>query len=528
MISRGLGAYCSDRESMTAPHVQLPAAKRSSYQFPVYRWIGWLAVAGFAVGLTVMFFIAGMFGVPAPLGWAFLVILFTFGALLLDRPKMLLGLMMFYFMLMPSNRLFGLIGLPMPGFVDELFFLPFIAVITMNWIQRRQLAEATFFPAAFCLVAAVSWYVNGKGYPFTAVQVTLVMLKSYILWYYCRLTCTFENDKQMGRWLWIVLGYAILQFPYNVLWHRQPWPRYHPDISGGVFGPEGHGGAHLVGYLSVFGLFMLAGWWISVGRRATKGVKFGGLLAALLIGYNLVFMTDTKHALIFTPFAFLPFLLHPKVSIRLRLGLMSAGIVFLLATVAYFLMFAGRFDLRRHWLQMKESPKGEMFYAVSMDFAYLVPYPLFGAGPGRFCSDQAVANMAPLARRYVIPYRDEAERSRKVYGWATRTGNSQLAWPQSDFFTLVGEFGWLGAGAYLWFWLWATWRLLGKAKETPGNTLLLGMYMSLACCLVFMLFVMMFIKVVTIPVLAFPIWMLVGRTWDMKPAPREAPGQLGE
>ena len=116
------------------PLSQLPASKRSSYQFPVYRWIGWLTVAGYAAGLTVMFFISGMFGIPAPLGWAFLVIMFVIGAMLLDRPKLLLGTMMFYFLLMPSNRLLGLLGLPLPTFIDELFFLPFIAVSVMSWI----------------------------------------------------------------------------------------------------------------------------------------------------------------------------------------------------------------------------------------------------------------------------------------------------------------------------------------------------------------------------------------------------------
>ena len=197
---------------------KLPASKRSSYQFPVYRWIGWLTVAGYAVGLTAMFFVAGLFGIPAPLGWAFLVILFVLGALLLDHPKLLLAVMMFYFMLMPSNRLFGLIGLPLPTFLDELFFLPFIAVIVMNWIQRRQLKEATVFPIAFCLLAALSWYVNGKGYPFTAVQVTLVMLKPYILWYYCRLTCTFENEQHALRWMWLIILYAASQYLYNIIW----------------------------------------------------------------------------------------------------------------------------------------------------------------------------------------------------------------------------------------------------------------------------------------------------------------------
>ena len=95
----------------TAPS-NFPTSQRTTYQFPVYRWIGWLTVAGFALGLTAMFFIAGMFGVPAPLGWAFLVIVFAAGALLLDRPNLLLTLMIFYFLLMPSNRLLGLVGLP--------------------------------------------------------------------------------------------------------------------------------------------------------------------------------------------------------------------------------------------------------------------------------------------------------------------------------------------------------------------------------------------------------------------------------
>ena len=43
---------------MTPP---LPSRHLSNYQFPVYRWMGWLAVAGFAIGLTMMFFISGMF-----------------------------------------------------------------------------------------------------------------------------------------------------------------------------------------------------------------------------------------------------------------------------------------------------------------------------------------------------------------------------------------------------------------------------------------------------------------------------------
>lgn len=496
---------------------QMPPSQRTSYQFPMYRWIGWLAVGGFAIGLTVMFFIAGMFGIPAPLGWAFLVIIFTVGTMLLERPRLLLGLMMFYFMLMPSDRLFGLVGLPLPGFLDELFFLPFIAVIVMNWIQRRELKEVTIFPVLFCFIAAISWYVNGKEYPFTAVQVTLVILKPYILWYYCRLTCTFRNEKEFSHWLWIIVGYAAMQYGYNILWQQGFWPKYHPDISGGVFGPDGAGGAHLVGYLSVFALFLLAGWWVSRGRHASKRRKFFVVLLALVIGYDLVFMTDTKHGLLFAPLAFIPFLSHPAVPFRLRLGMLVGGIAFVVASSFYFILFAGRLDLTQNWQQMKQSPKGEIFIATTVDFGHLVPYPLLGAGPGRFCSDQAVQNMAPLARQYVIPYRDEANRHRLTYGGSgTRTGGSQLAWPQSDFFTLMGEFGWLGAATYFGFLGWVIFKLLAKAQVARPSPLLAGTYMALACCLIFLSFVILFVKAVTIPVLSFPLWMMIGRAWDMK------------
>ena len=179
----------------------LPASQRTAYQFPVYRWIGWLAVAGFAIGLTMMYFVAGMFGWPAPLLWASLVTLFTFGALLMDRPRLLLLAMMFYFLLVPGNRLLGFLPVPLLGSMNKFFFLPFIAVIAMNWIQRRQLKEATLFPAAFLLLTMMSWYVNGKPSIFATMQLILILLRLYILWYYCRLTCTFENERQVLRWV---------------------------------------------------------------------------------------------------------------------------------------------------------------------------------------------------------------------------------------------------------------------------------------------------------------------------------------
>lgn len=499
-----------------APH-QLLSGRRTGYQFPVYRWIGWLAVAGFAVGLTVMFFLSGMFGIPPPLGWAALVILFTLGALLLDRPRLLLIVMVFYFALMPMNRVLGLVGIPLPDFLDELFFLPPLAVIAMNWIQRRQVKQATMFPLAFCLLAGVSWFVNGKPSLFTAVQVSLIVLKPYILWYYCRLTCTFEDVRQLSRWIWAYIIYAAAQFFYNVLWQGGPWVRTHPDSSGGVFGPERvYGGAHLVGYISVFALFLLAGWWATRGRKANSRHRFWAVICALIIGYDLVFMTDTKHALILVPFAFLPFLFHPGFSARLRAGLLASGIVFVLASVFYFNMAVGQLGMYRQLRTLKNSPKGEILYAVTVDFPHLVPFPLFGAGPGRFTSPQAADARTPLARRYIIPYKDQQRRLAYFGRGGDVAQSSIVGIVDTDFFKLMGDFGWMGTALYYVFLFWIAVKLFGKSLEWPPGHLISGLFLGLNCCVIFLVFVTFLVGITTIPVVSFPLWIFIGRMWDIR------------
>ena len=494
----------------------LPASQRTNYQFPVYRWIGWLSVASFAVGLTMMFFISGMFGWPAPILWASIVILFSFGALLIDRPKLLLLIMMFYFLLMPGNRLLGLLPVPLLGSMNKFFFLPFIAVIVMNWIQRRRLNEATLFPLVFLVLTGLSWYVNGKHSIFTVVQLTLILLRLYILWYYCRLTCTFENDRQVMRWVWGYVAYAVVQFFYNMLWQRGPWPRYHPDTSGGVFGPTGIGGAHWVGYLSIFALLLIAGWWIGDAARASSRKRWFVALCGLIIGYNLIFMTDTKHALVLFPFVFFPFLLHPRFPVRIRVGLIAGAVVFALAAFAYFQMVIGNRDLRRYWDSLRDSPKGDMFYAVTIDFSHLVPYPLLGAGPGQFASEAAVENRAPLARRYIIPYLDDNRRRGYFGQGGSVVSASVIGTPTADFFLLTGEFGWFGVVIYFAFWVWIILRLFQKSLHRSIPGIRSGIYLALACCLIFQAILMIFTSILNVPVLMYPFWMLIGRMWDMK------------
>ena len=507
---------------------RLPESQRSTYQFPVYRWINWLVVAGYGVGLAIMFFLGSLVGLPAAIVWPFFVFVFCAGVALLGRPKALLNCMMFYFFLMPNNRLFGLIPIPLPGFVDELFFLPIVAVIIMNLVQpvrAAQIKGGLWFAPLFLLVAAISWYVNGKPSPFTTLRATLIMLKPFLLWYYCRLTCPFESEKEIRFWIRALAVYASVQFFYNCLWQGAPWPRFHPDHSGGMFGS---GQAHLSGYISTYGIFAYMGWRFSMGRAASFREKaFWGILVAIT-AYDLIFMTDTKHGLVMIPFAILPFLLHPKVPNRVRQGMWAMAAVLVLFSAFYIqTFFHGGFDriissVRKQMIV--NSPKAESYKAVTLDFHNLVPYPLFGAGPGRFGSEISVDNQTPLARRYILPMMNERRRWHMTAGQTSFSGDTQLRWPQSDLLTLLGEYGWLGATLFYSFMGWVVFQLYRKSFLADTTHLYFGATLSSCSCLIFLAMLMAIITPVTWPVISHAMWAFAGRLWEYEP-PREVDPQ---
>ena len=505
-----------DERPAARPH-RVAHRRDLTYQFPVYRWLAWLVVAGYAIGLGFMYLLAGMFGLPAPLTWAFLVVLFFAGIALLERPKALLICMMFFFLLMPSNRILGLVGVPLPGFLDELFFVPFVAVIVMSWIQRSSMPKGMWFAMSFCLLAGLSWYANGKPSPTTTVQVTLIMLKFFILWYFCRLVAPFRSLKDFWTWGEFYIHYAAVQFLYNCLWQGGPWVRHHWDNSGGVFGPEGSGAAHLVGYISIIALFLLAAWWVGEGRKASAPKRWWMALMGLVIAYDLIFMTDTKHALAMAPVAFFPVLFHRSIALKTRLALLTVGGAFVVVAVFYIATFTNSANLHRFATVMADSPKGEAYLAVTKDFRFLVPYPVLGAGPGRFFSSQAVDAMAPLARRYVIPYYDEIQRSQSLHVSGSRTGGSLLAYPAADILTLTGEFGWCGMGLYASFLVFIWVGLWRKANRWTGHFGGSFVFLSLGASVVFLFETMFFYTTSTIPSIVFPLWMLIGRVWDLEP-----------
>lgn len=509
---------------------RLPESQRSTYQFPVYKWLNWLVVAGYGVGMAAMFFLSTLVGWPAAIIWPFFVIVFCSGVALLGRPRILLNCMLFYFLLMPGNRLCGLIPIPLPGFLDELFFLPIVAVIVMNLVQPARAAHVKgglWFAPLFMLVAAISWYVNGKPSPFMTLRVTLIMLKPFLLWYYCRLVAPFRNEREIRFWLLFLVVYAAVQFFYNCVWQRAPWPRIHPDYSGGMLGMQS---AHLIGYLSIYAIFAYIAWRFTIGQTESRWARgWYGLLLAIT-AYDLIFMTDTKHGLVMIPIAALPFLIHPKLPLRVRQAMwIFLGILVVVSTFYIQMFFHGGINrivssVRKQMLV--NSPKAEVYKAVTVDFHNLVPFPLFGAGPGRFGSQVSLDAQTPLARRYILPIMNERRRYFMTGGKADYGGGTQLRWPQSDLLTLMGEFGWLGAGLYYTFLGWVIVNLYRKSFAAKTQDLHFGATLAACSSIIFLSMLMTIITPLTWPMVSFVLWAFAGRLWEYGESPPPTPDAL--
>jgi hypothetical protein len=487
---------------------------------PAHRLVAWLVTGGFAVGLLAMFFVAAPFGIPPPIAWAFLVFILSTGALLLNKPRALLNVMMFYFLFMPGNRIFGIVPVPLPGFVDELFFIPFLAVIVMYTIQGKVVRGGLWFPVSAIAIGLLSFYVNGKNSPFTTIRVILINLKFFIIFYFCRLTCTFRNFEDLEKWLKLYVFYGFIQYFYNVWHYRTPFVLHGNDIGTGIFFGQG---AHATGYVCIFALFCLAGLWLA--KQQTPDFPFWQKAVAFLIGinvfYDLTFMTDTKHGLLLMMPAAAPFLLHPIIQKRTRLAVMSIGVVAVLAIAFYFSLSGTGSQYNLHSVRdvihsVERRPKGVIAHALLYDMDYRLPFPLLGAGPGRFTSGQAIDAHAPLAMHYIQPFLDESRRASYFHASGVTAAASILGTPQSTLFAWWGEFGLPMTFVFYAFSIWiysVFWNRTRRDGEWDGKTR--GAALGVLGMLGFQMLLTFIGPVYTSYYLSFFLWMLLGRMMDM-------------
>lgn len=454
-----------------------------------------------------------MLGFPAAFFWPSLVILFLVGVMFLQMPKLYLLLMfLFYgfFAAFASSQGVRVIPvrIPLERVLDEIFLVVPLAVIVMRFVQKTSPREETRLGLFFPLLAALSWYVNNVP-TLNALRVTLAYMKFYILWYFVRCIGPW-SEKERRRLFRLFVFFALVQVVVNMaMWQRGIWARMHPDCSVGTIGS-----AHFVGYVSAFALFMVGAWILfpSEGRRPL--VTLAGAAVLLLIGYNLVFLTDTKHGLFIAPFAGLPLVVHPRLAWRKKLALITGAVVFCLASWIYFRLaqvYVVHSGVRTVWQQVRRAGKGAILRVIFTVFPRELPFFPLGAGPGNFCSSVGLFSLRPLAVKYVLPHTPWA------YGGGQVISTSFLGGPFSGFNTLVGEFGVPGAALYYLFWAHVLRHLWRRARDPAASSFDAGQRTALVCSILFFVAVNFLFEVFIIHIFTICLAVLVGAHWDEPP-----------
>jgi hypothetical protein len=467
---------------------------------------GLIAVVGFAVGLLATFMIGGLFGIPPSTLWPLLVILLLLWIFCLEHPKLYLGLVGVYYLTAANGNLFGKVHLPIPmaSQIDELVLAVPFAILTMKAIERRLPGRATIFPLVFVVLAALSFKVNGV--PKTlAFKATLTHLKFFIYWYFARSIGPW-NNRERRAWAYAVIAMACLQFCMNLVWQRGPIP-IHGDLGTGTLG-----GAHLVGYFSAFGLFFAAALFFFHEKPLKIRHVFLLILFVVIMIYNIIFLTDTKHMALFLPLAALPFFLSPRVRLSARLALAAAGLLFAWLGYLYVREYEVRLSLQDLVFSYKYSGRAYLFNAVLHWMGREVPFPLLGAGPGNFCSWHAVFAFRPLAEKHVIPFVIDAIRS-----GGRVTEASVVGTPVTSLHTLLGEYGPISALFYYGFWFYGMrWLWKGHlAREQSGFAR--GAQLAVVASMLLTVLLSYLLEIFELAIITMPIWTMAAVFWEPMP-----------
>ncbi len=472
----------------------------------------WLALGGFVLGLILFYQVAGMFGLPAHLVWPFITIAFVVMVFFLRRPKLFLFVLMFYSGFFFNGNFLGRIPLPLPGIrvLDDFLLVIPIAMIIMKATTRDLPRGATVFPFVYLFLSVLSWRINHVP-TMNFIRATLAFSKFYIVWYFVRSLGPW-SEKEIKRWLVFFLGFAVIQCLANFGWQQHVILRYHPDYSIGTLG-----GAHHVGYLSCMVLFMMLGYLMSLlwEQRLTGRRLFWLGVVSILILYNLVFLTDTKHVLFLAPLAVVPFFLLKQKNTKMRWAIVLSVLIFGLFSWVYLTFIyagSGIFSMDLYLYSFKVSGKRAMINVLAYDLPRQLPVPVLGAGPGNFNSAVGLMSLRPLAVRYLLQHIMASLRP----GVGSVEG-SVIGSPITDVFTLLGEYGVLNTMAYLGFWVFAIWTLWRKAKQPNISPLYCGQMLAACSCLLLLLQLMFLVDVVQYMPLMFPAWAMAGMVWDYKP-----------
>lgn len=470
--------------------------------------IGFLAIAGFLVGLVATFWVAGLFGFPAPLFWAAIVTAFILGVFLLQKPKVFLVFAFVYYYTFLNGMLFGTIRVPIPfaRLLDEFILAVPLAYLVMRSINRSLPRQATWFPFFYLVIALVSYKANDVP-TLNWVRAVLSLSKFYIYWYFARALGPWSLAEKK-RWFWGVFLFALAQFVMNVIWQRNIVVTIHPDYSVGTMG-----NAHLVGYVSAGAIFYTLAWFLTAGKTASRASRWGVLCGVVLISYNFIFLTDTKHALVTLPIVGLPFLLHRGIPMRYRMAVVLAAMVFLVFSGWYIVYgpYTMQASVADYFKILRWSGKGYLYRTILTQIPRENPTAFFiGVGPGNFCSTAGVYGFRPLAVKYVLPFIVQGLRSGGASAEASVLGS-----PTASFLVLLGEFGWVGTIIYYAFWIWVAKRFFGLSQRSVRLDWDTGQRLALVCNIAFVLVQSFLTDLMGYGQIVLPMWTLAAMYWDV-------------
>jgi len=475
----------------------------SSFKIP----IAFLVFVGFAVGLLVSFWFAGMFGMTPPLFWPAVVIFFLVGVLFLAKPKAYVIFLFIYYGFFVGGMIFGhyYVRIPFVSILDELLLAVPLAIIVMKAVNRSLPRGATVFPILYFGLCFLSYKVNHVS-SIAALRGSLSYFKFYIYWYFARCVGPW-SEKQKKIAVGSFIGFALLQFVFNIIWQRGLTRRL-ADLGMGTIG-----GAHHVAYLSVFALLLLITWFL-FRRRPLTLFQYGFMgLAILVLAYDSVVFTGAKHVIFLLPFIALPILFSPRFSGRLRITFIlimmlvgSTGFIYVKREVS------GLGGLSRYWYAYLASGRHMLWRSIFTQIPEEVPmFYLFGAGPNNCCSSAAVYGMCPLGNKYVLPYV-----IRRIRGRGNTSESSVVGSVFSSAAVLWAEYGPPITFLYYGFWIWVAlkmWRWSIRPQAPPFDA---GVCLALSSSLLMIVMLSGLIESFTSPVLVVPVWFLIGIFWDFE------------
>ncbi len=391
-------------------------------------------------------------------------------------------------------------------FLDEVVIVSLFGVFLGHVaFHRMSFREAgTFGKIALAMLgwAALTWVIN-RGSPRGAFQ-CFVSYFSFIPVYILSLRYLKISDFKgflVGTmvFLWINVALSIgWLYEFNPL----PLP---PGIKGIDRGVGTLAGCNFVAYFCAMFFFLLLSVLIhKVTSAAVK--KWAGLTMVVL--FAMLYLAYTNHAYMFLAAAFIPYAFFS--GLWKRRAILFVGLGITVAVMAAFTFsdvwktYFSKDNIEFRMEMLSKSAKVQIMGDLLVDNYHSMPFTWFvGNGPGNGMGPIGKNNTTPFALKMLLPYyRAGAMEMKTTMQMGSITGNTTSA-----VFTLWGDFGLIGTGVFVSFYLWLMFRCISVIKHENVNSSRRAIAEFLVGAIPFFIVVNIVIDVFLIKSFAVWVWM---------------------